>query len=510
MKRGLMWSVMATVCGAIGSVFVTPLLVTQLGPGEFGVYVVVLTLASCASFFDCGFTWAAGRYLADDAATGRRTDLIGRFFTLVHFFIGVGLLSVAAALIVGPSILRRAGVAVATSILVSLALAAMSFALTLQIGLLGTLLRSCQQFEAAGRMNTIASLLLPLTTYLALQTSARLNGLLVVNLVANGAILSLFVARSRRELDTPYPVVRWAPRYLKEMAVFGGWTTATRACGLMILQLDRLAVALLGSVTGVTYYAVPASVASRVNSVGSTAAGLFFTRASALHAAGAGLALRQQHAAATRLLGWVAGAARTPLVMLGHECVRAWIGPEMAVQGTPILATLVIGYAVMAVGSLDSVTLEGCGRPDLTGLSVLAWSAAAIVVVLFLGPTLGARAAAYAVGGWLAGVGLTSMVLTRAVVLGRGDEGIGFPAVGLALVVGTTAIATQLVRPMIDGLVSALAALSGAGCVALAVGFLVILSRRDRALVMDEIAVLVPALRGGLAAARNWGRPTGR
>src|SRR5262245_52389983 len=133
MKRGLMWSVMATVCGAIGSVSVTPMLVTRLGPGEFGVYVVVLTLASCASFFDFGFTWAAGRYLADDAATGRRTDLIGRFFTLVHFFIGVGLLSVAAALIVGSSILRRAGVAVDASILVSLALAATSSGLTLQI-----------------------------------------------------------------------------------------------------------------------------------------------------------------------------------------------------------------------------------------------------------------------------------------------------------------------------------------------------------------------------------------
>jgi len=510
MKRGLLWSVMATFGGAVGSVFVTPLLVTRLGPSEFGVYVVVLTLASCAAFFDFGFTWAAGRYLTDDAATGRRTDLIGRFFTLVHFFIGVGLLSVAAALIVGPSILRRAGVAVDTSILVSLALAAASFALTLQIGLQGTLLRSCQQFEAVGRMNTIASLLLPLTTYLALQTSARLNVLLVVNLVVNGVVLSLFVARSRRELNTPDPVVRWAPRYLTEMAVFGGWATATRACGLMILQLDRIAVAVLGSVTGVTYYAVPASVASRVNSIGSTAAGLFFTRASALHAAGASMALRQQHAAATRLLVWVTAAAATPLVMLGHEFLRAWVGSEMAVQGMPILVALVIGYAVMAVGSLDSVTLEGCGRPDLTGLSVLAWSAVACLVVLSLGPTLGARAVAYAVGGWLAGVGLTSMVLTRAVVLERGEERLGFPVVGLGLVVATTALAAQLVRPMIDGLVAALAGLGGTGCIALVVGFVVVLTGRDRAVVMDEIADLVPAFRGGLAAARDWSRPTER
>jgi len=59
-KRGLVWSVVATVCGVVGSLFVTPLLLTRLGPAEFGLYVLVLTLASYASFFDFGLTWAAG------------------------------------------------------------------------------------------------------------------------------------------------------------------------------------------------------------------------------------------------------------------------------------------------------------------------------------------------------------------------------------------------------------------------------------------------------------------
>jgi len=106
-KRGLVWSVVATVCGVVGSLFVTPLLLSRLGPAEFGLYVLVLALASYASFFDFGLTWAAGRYFADDFVTGRRADLVGRFFTLARFLAGVGLLSVAGAVIVGPAILRR-------------------------------------------------------------------------------------------------------------------------------------------------------------------------------------------------------------------------------------------------------------------------------------------------------------------------------------------------------------------------------------------------------------------
>jgi O-antigen/teichoic acid export membrane protein len=93
MKRGLLWSVVATVCGIVGSLVVTPLLVTRLGTDDFGLYVLVLALTSYASFCDFGLTWAAGRYLADDFAAGRRRDLVGRFFTLAHFLAAVGVLS---------------------------------------------------------------------------------------------------------------------------------------------------------------------------------------------------------------------------------------------------------------------------------------------------------------------------------------------------------------------------------------------------------------------------------
>jgi O-antigen/teichoic acid export membrane protein len=282
---------------------------------------------------------------------------------------------------------------------------------------------------------------------------------------------------------------------------------STRACGIVILQVDRLAVAFLGSITALTYYSVPASVASRVNAIGGAVAGSFFTRASALHAAGSHAALRRQHAAATRLLVWVASSMAAPLVLLGDEFLRAWIGPEMATHGGPVLLVLVLGYAVMAVGALDAVTLEGCGRPDLSGLTVLAWSALAIVFVLALGPALGVQAVAYAVAGWLAGVGLTDMVLARRVVLAPAEERTS-TTMGLVLVVAATAGVAHLVRPWIDRLATALIGLAGAGLVALGVGFFVILTRGDRSLIVRQLADFLPLARLRVATATDSHRPT--
>jgi hypothetical protein len=261
MKRGLLWSVVATFCGVVGSLFVTPLLVARLGPGEFGLFVLVLTLASCASFFDLGLTWAAGRYLADDFASGRRRDLAGRFFTLARFLAGVGLLSVACAVVVGPAIVRASGADGRGPILVALVLAAVSFALTLQIGLLGTLLRSCQRFDEAGRVNTIDSVLLPLGSHLAVSAAASLNLLLAVNVLVNGVVLTLYVLRGRNELDGSEPTARWAPHYLREMAAFGGWTMSTRVCiGTMCWRPTReAAVRLLERVAPLVQARVPAA-----------------------------------------------------------------------------------------------------------------------------------------------------------------------------------------------------------------------------------------------------------
>jgi len=508
-KRGLVWSVVATVCGVVGSLFVTPLLLSRLGPAEFGLYVLVLALASYASFFDFGLTWAAGRYFADDFVTGRRADLVGRFFTLARFLAGVGLLSVAGAVIVGPAILRRSGAGGEAHVVSTLVLAAASFAVTLQIDLLGTLLRGCQRFDAAGRVNTIGSVLLPLSAYLALRAGASLNVLLAVNVGVSVLVLTLYSLPARREWRGVEQAARWAPRYLREMASFGGWSTSTRLCRIVMLQVDRLAVAFLGSTTALAYYSVPASVAARVNAVGTAASGLFFTRASALHAAGSRAALREQHAAATRLLVWMTATVAAPLVLLGDAFLKEWIGPEMAAQGGPVLLVLVLGYAVIAVGSLDAVTLEGCGRPDLAGLTVLVWSVLALGFVVAAGPTLGAQAVAYAVAGWLAGVGLTDMVLARRVIL-AGAEHTGALVMGLALVVAAAAGVAHLVRPLIDRLVTALACLSGVGGVALAVGFFVILTRGDRALIGRQLAdvLLMSRLRVAPAPAGDSHRPT--
>lgn len=494
MKRGVLWSVVSALCGGVGSLVVTPLLVNRLGAVQFGVYVLVLTLTSYASFFDFGLTWAAGRYFAEDLAKQQRQRLAERFHTLARFLIGIGVLSLVLVVLVGPVILRAAGAQVPARVWLLLLLAALSFGLTLQAGLAATLLRVCQRFDEAGRVGAIGSVLLPVGSYIAVRLSPSLTPLLVINAAVNAVVWLLYLKLAHRELESAAVVTRWQPRHLREMAAFGGWATLNRFLMVLVLQVDRLAVALLGSVAGLTYYAVPANLAARINTIGAPFAGLFFSRASVLHAGDSAAELSRQHAVATRFLTWTALALAAPLVLLGPDFLRVWIGEAMAVNGGAVLVALAAGYAVISVASLDAVTLEGSGRPDLTGKTMLVWSALAVTSVLLLAPTLGGLAVAYAVAAWLIGVGVTDIVLCRLLVLRpTSAPSAAVQVVGILLcLAAATAVAAPL-RPYIDGLVAGIVALSAVGGTTAAVGLFAILTRDDREWLATNLRRVVPA-----------------
>lgn len=495
MKRGVLWSLVATVCGATGSLVVTPVLVHRLGATRFGLYVLILTLTSYAGFFDFGLTWAAGRFFAEDYARDRKRDLAARFHTLVRLMLAVGGMSLVIALVAGPLTRRAAVIEAGTPVLVPFILAAASFGLSLQAGLAASLLRACQRFDDASKVVALGSVLLPAGSYVAVCASSSLTPLLCVNALVNAGLLGVYLVMTRTELRGVGRVAQWEPRYLREMASFGGWSSISRLTQVLMLQVDRLAVALLGSVAGLTYYAVPANLAARVNVLGGPFANIFLSRASLLHAQGNGGELGRQHASATRFLVWAAAAAAAPLVLLGPEFLRVWIGDEMGRQGGTVLVALALGHGVIAVASLDAVTLEATGRPDLPAKAAVAWAVVAAASVVALAPALGARIVAYAAGGWLAGVGLTNSAVVRRVVLTRARREPGaFPLAGLVTGLGIAAITAWLVRPLIGSLLTALLALALVGGSFVLAGFFLILSESDRELVGANLRRFIPSL----------------
>jgi O-antigen/teichoic acid export membrane protein len=455
---------------------ITPLLVRTLGVGEFGIYSLVIAFASYFGLFDFGLTWAATRYFTEDLARADGAALTGRLRTLQLFLLGIGITCTFCSLWIGPALMRAVGASPDAHMLLALMMGTVSFTLALQIQLFGALLRANQQFAAFGRAITLGSALLPPGSYVIVHLGYGLGGLLAVNIAVNLVVLAACWIGSLPLLRSQRTKARFELFYLSQMMSFGGWSTLSRVVMIIMLQMDRLAVALVGQASGLTYYAVPASLASRLNMLGGPAASLFFARASALHAENGGAELARQHSKAVRFLLWVTVALSVSLIAIGPAFLRVWIGPEMARRGGPILTVLAIGYCVSSIASLHAVTLEATGHPDWTAKNMLCWSVPAIFSVLVGATRYGCLAIGFGVAGWQCCVAITNVILCRRIGLVR-SKSEWWGALGTALLAVSIGI---VLRERVTNVVTGLAAMCLVGLIALAAGSVTILSAADR------------------------------
>lgn len=480
MGRGLGWSLLSPVCAAIGSLLMTPILVRLLGAMEFGVYSLVIAFASYFGLFDFGLTWAATRYFSEDLANGNIVALAGRFRTLQIFLFAIGATCILASVWIGPPLLRSTGASADFRTPLALAMGTASFTLALQIQLFGALLRAAQQFASFGRAIALGSALLPLASYAVLRLGYGLLGLLAVNATVNLVVLATCWSAGYQTLRSGAKGARFRSAYLRQMLRFGGWSTLSRVVMIVMLQMDRLAVALVGQASGLTYYAVPASVASRINMLGGPATSMFFARASSLYAGNKKAELALQHAQALRFLLWSAAAMGVPFIAAGATFLSVWIGPEMARRGGPILVAFAIGYSLTSIASLDAVTIEASGRADWTAKNMLFWCLPAGAGVLLFAGRFGFTAIGFGIVGWQCCVAGTNIILCRRLGLPPAS---GKSWLGMLLTASIAFLTGKLLCPYVTGVTNGLAVMCIVGVVSLAVGFFVVLSSGDRSII---------------------------
>lgn len=502
MKRGVMWSLAAAVAGALGALLVTPELIRTVGVAEFGLYILILSIGSHAAPFDLGLPWAATRFFADDLARGRADALASRYQATSIVLLGVAVAAGAAAIALIPWIGGLAGAQRPGALRPLMATASASIVVGFRVSLLQSLLRAAQRFDEVGRIALITAVLTPLGLYVGVRARADVATLVAANLAVNLIALALLRIAAARHVPIALRSVAWQPDRVREMAVFSGWSSVGGFVTAVMLQIDRICVALLGSVSGLAYYAVPAQVASRVNLLGSVSTNVFFSRAGWLLAQGRRDELTRQHAAARRILVWLTLAVAVPLGTFGPTFLDVWIGPDMRAAGGSILVALVVGHAIVGVTSIDAALLEGCGRPDLTTKTMLGWALFATAGGALAYPWLHADAIAGAVALWLGGVGTTTAWLARS-VLGRSADGsVGriATAAGGAVALGLTFEAA--IGPLLGGLAGTIAGMVFCAAAILLYGFFTVLTRQDRG---DLLApAVLRRVRFAPAAARRF------
>jgi O-antigen/teichoic acid export membrane protein len=137
---------------------------------------------------------------------------------------------------------------------------------------------------------------------------------------------------------------------------------------IALLQLDRLVIARVLSVSMAAFYAIPFNISQRLNMLGAAAATVAFPHSSSSIARGVLDDFRRQHLQSSRVVAWLTLAPTLTVIVMADKILLHWMSPEFAVHGTMPLRLLAFGRLWVSIASLDAVSIEGSGRPWLTAL----------------------------------------------------------------------------------------------------------------------------------------------
>jgi O-antigen/teichoic acid export membrane protein len=384
---------------AVVAVVITPVLVHGLGPVYYGIFALSAAALGFVGMLDLGMGTALVRFLSSSFARGeveesrRLVQASAAFYGLVGI-VGFGITIVLATVFapvlfdLGPHELAVARFALIVSG------AAFAF---------DTVARAFSSLPLALQRNDVAAAVrIASATVVAVLTVTIISvGLGVRWLVAGYAlfdVLSLGVAVlvARRVLPGLYVRPRWDRERIRRLMTFSGWVFLANISAFVIFQFDRIMLGALASVSAVTYYAVPSSMASYLLAATTSLAAVVIPATGDLIARGETLPVERLYRRATRLCLLFVASVGIPAIFFAHPLLEVWLGRSFASRSTTVLQLLVVTFVLFSVTVVPYNMLIAGGFPRVVGVLNLLIAVLNVILIFVLIPRYGATCAAVA------------------------------------------------------------------------------------------------------------------
>jgi O-antigen/teichoic acid export membrane protein len=378
----------------------TPYIVRELGVQTYGLFALIVSLTGYFAFLDLGLGTATVKYLSEFRGRGD-DDAVGRI---------VGT-SVAAYLLLGA--VGGAGIALFSSFLAQLLLdlpadqaslaraalfvAAVGFLVNMPLTVFSAIPNALQRMDLANRRNILFGTVSAVGTVAILWLGFGLLAVLAFTVAVSAAASVSFVVLARRLL----PSVSFRPRLdfgiLRLLAGFGSLKFTNQVATQTVYHLDKLLVAVLASVSAVTYYAVPVTIAQRLAALVGNVSAAFLPAASELYGEDDRKRFAELYFRSTKLVALVVFPIGSLLFFFSEPILRFWLGGAFAVESSAVLKILAAGYVLNALSAIPAIASDAVGRPRVTTAFSVASAVLNVALSVLLIPPFGIVGASLAI-----------------------------------------------------------------------------------------------------------------
>ncbi len=442
-RRNVLTTYLSTIVSALQVLLVTPLLVRGLGPDQYGIWSLVVSIGLFAILLDLGLSSATIRYVAEYEELGQRSLVVATVAASFWMLAGLACLVVLGGLVLAPlfpHIFDAGGHETAASTLVLLAAMSVAFAV---VG--GAFRGTLAGYQRYSLLNTIyvCAVVAQATAYAAVIWLG--GGLVAVGivlaLVAAGEQSAAYFAARHYVPELNLSLRNVSRAFAREVFKMSAWISSTHVATAVRYRADTIVVGLVVGVRAAGVYAVGQLLYTAVDRfIRPTLTG-FFPFSAELAGRRDADGLRAAVLTGTRISLAVAGILSLPTMLLAQPLLEAWVGPTYE-EASLVVVYLVAAALLATVSRTGLLMLQGSGRVRAPAAIVWVEAVLNLGLSIVLGLVLG-----------LTGVALATLVATAAV-----STLIGVPYICQAFGIHLRAFVTSILRTHVPAIVVALGA----------------------------------------------------
>jgi O-antigen/teichoic acid export membrane protein len=382
--RNVGWNIAGMVVTAAANILFIPYLVRGMGQANYGLYILMHTVASYLLLLSFGAGPTTVKFVAElhGAKDGRALHDVLRYSIWVH---ALGVLSGAAVLFFGAGFCAQRLFHVPESSLplavIALRCAALGAVFASLVQYSSCVLQGLQRFDWANALSSLQSVCMPLGAVATVALGLGLAGaaswyvVLCALVAVCGLTASWTLLRPARHFNAGRGL---EPR---RFASYGASIWLTLVAWVVAFQCDKIFLARGTSLSDLTLYSVPSGLLQRVQVMGPLVSNVLIPMMSELHGHEAGATLIRMYLKASRFLLWVALPALILLFLLMPQFLTLWLGGEFGSRGVWPSRLLVLSSLFFILDAVPNAVVYSQGKPwTLTGKI---WVQAALSVTLW-------------------------------------------------------------------------------------------------------------------------------
>lgn len=388
--RRVLWSTLTNYAAqfitmGVG-ILLTPFILHQLGPSQYGLWVLVGSLVGYGSLLEFGIAGAVTKYVAEHRALGQAERADGLVATALALYaglclLGIGLSVLAAALVVQIFHIPPNQQTTAQWLVL---VAGCGMAITLPCTLPTAILRGFHRFDLANLINIAGTLISATGTVIVLRSGHGVVTMtlvtIVVTLVMQGPAIWL-VRHAAPELRLGWRAI--SRERLRTVASFSSSLFVVNVAGQLNSKTDEIVIASFLPVAAVTPYALARRLSETATLLTQQFVKVLMPLASELSALEDRERLRSMYIVSTRLALAAFVPVGATLIVLAQPLLTLWVGAAYADTTSLVLILTVAGLIDVSQWPAGYV-LTGMARHRPLAISAICTGLANLVLSLIL------------------------------------------------------------------------------------------------------------------------------